>query len=102
MPPKNRVGRDDRGDVMQAATAEPMAMHRQPTAFRISQADPAAHVPAQDAVFFNQVGHGVLLPPVEPADQGAEQQAERHRVEHGARAYTTDPISGPKEPSAEP
>ena len=29
----------------------------------------AAHVPAKDAVFFDQVGHGVLLPSVEPADQ---------------------------------
>ena len=55
-------------------------------------------MPAEDAVFFDQVGHGVLLPPVEPADQRGEQQAERHRVEHGARVYTTDPISGPQRP----
>ena len=96
MPPKNRVGRDDRGDVLQAATAKPMAMHRQPTAFRIGQAVPAAHVPTQDAVLFDQVGHDVLLPPVEPAGQRGEQQAERHRVGHGARVYTTDPISGPQ------
>ncbi len=98
MPPKNRVGRDDRGDVTQAATAQPVSMHRQPTAFLIGQADPAAHVPAQDAVFFDQVGHGVLLPLVEPADQRGQQQAERQRVEHGARVYTTDPISGPEDP----
>ena len=91
MPAQNRVGRDNRGDVTEAATAQPVSVHRQPTAFLIGQADPAAHVPAQDAVFFDQVGHGVLLPPVEPADQRGEQQAERHRVGHGARVYITDP-----------
>jgi hypothetical protein len=40
-------------------------MHCQPTAFVIGQADPAVPLPAQDAVLFDQVGHGVLLPPVE-------------------------------------
>jgi hypothetical protein len=38
-------------------------------AFFIGQADPAAHVSTQDAVLFNQVGHGCLLSLVEPADQ---------------------------------
>jgi hypothetical protein len=56
MPAENGVGRDDGGNMTKATTAR--------------------HVPAQDAVFFDQVGHGVLLPPVEPADQGAEQRAE--------------------------
>ena len=46
-----------------------MAVHRQPTAFRIGQANPAAKVPTQDAVFFDQVGHSRLLPLVAPADQ---------------------------------
>jgi len=96
MPAQNRVGRDDRRDLTEAPTASPMPVNGQPTAFLIGQAYPAAQVRAEDAVFFDQVGHGVLLPPVEPADQRAEQQAERHRVGHGARVYTTDPISGPK------
>jgi hypothetical protein len=41
MPPENRVGCDDRGDVTKAATAKPMSMHGQPTAFLIGQADQA-------------------------------------------------------------
>jgi hypothetical protein len=35
---------------------------------------------------------------VEPADQRGQDQPERQRVEHGARVYTTDPISGPQDP----
>ena len=58
MPPENRVGCDDRDDVTKVATAQPVAMHGQPTAFLLGQADPAAHVPTEDAVFFDQVGHG--------------------------------------------
>ena len=93
MPAQNRVGRDDRRDLTEAATAQSVSAHGQPTAFLIGQADPAAHVPAKDAVLFNQVGHGVLLPLVEPADQRRQEHAEGERVEHGARVYTTDPIS---------
>jgi hypothetical protein len=53
MPPKNRVGRDDRRDRTEAATAQPMSVPRQPPAFVIGQADPTAHVPAQDAILFD-------------------------------------------------
>ena len=43
-------------------------MGGQPTAFLISQPEPAGQVPAQHTVLFNQVGHGVLLSLVKPAD----------------------------------
>ena len=101
MPAENSVGRDDRGDVAQAKTAQPVPRHRQPTAFLIGQADPAAHVPAQDAVLFYQVRHSVLLSLVKPADQRPQEHGKGERVEHGARVYTTDPISRPRSPSAE-
>src|SRR2546423_15103508 len=52
--PTNPVGCDDHGDVTKAATAQPVSMHGQATAFLIGQADPAAHVPTEDAVFFDQ------------------------------------------------
>ena len=100
MPPENRVGRDDRRDLTEPTTAQPVSVHGQPPAFLIGQADPAAHVRAQDAVLFNQVGHGVLLPLVEPADQRRQEHSEGQRVEHGGRVYTTDPISEPRRPSA--
>jgi hypothetical protein len=96
-----RIRRHDRGDAAQAATTQLMSAHREPTAFFVSQADPAAHVSTKDAVFFDQVRHGHLLPLVEPADQRGQEDAERHGVEHGARVYTTEPIPGPRRPSAE-
>ena len=51
MAAQNRVGRDDRGDLMEAAAAQPVAVHSQPTAFLIGQADPAVQVRAEDTVF---------------------------------------------------
>jgi hypothetical protein len=76
-------------------------VHREPTAFLISQADPPSHVRTEDAVFFDQVRQGLLLPLVEPADQPGQQHSERQGVEHGGRVYTTDRISGLRTPSAE-
>ncbi len=73
----------------QAATTHLMSAYREPTAFVVGQADPAAHASAQDAVFFDQVRHGRLLPLV------------RRGVQHGARVYTTDPISALPKTSAE-
>ena len=101
MPPQNHVGRDERRDLTKAATAQPVSVPRQPTAFLIGQTEPAAHVPAQDAVFLDEVGHRCLLPLVEPADQRSQEHSEGQRVEHGERVYTTDPLSGPRGPSAE-
>jgi hypothetical protein len=62
-----------------------VSVHRQLTALIIGQADPAAHVSAEDAILFDQVGHGVQLPLVEPADQRRQDHAEGERVEHGGR-----------------
>ena len=70
-------------------------MHGQPAALVIGQADPAAHVPTQDTVLFNQVSHGILLPLVEPADQRRQEHSERQRIEHGGRVYPTGPIAEP-------
>jgi hypothetical protein len=43
MPPKNRVGRDDRGDLTEAATAQPVTVPRQPPAFFIGQPNPTTN-----------------------------------------------------------
>jgi hypothetical protein len=58
-------------------------------------------VPTQDAVLFDQVGHGVLLSLVEPAGQRGEKHPEEERVEHGGRVYTIDRISSSHRRSAE-
>jgi hypothetical protein len=98
---ENRVGRDDRCDLTEAVTPQPVPMRGQPTAFRIGQTDPPARVFAKDAVFFNQVGQGVLLALVEPADQRGQEHTEGQRVEHGGRIYITDRVSRLRRPSAE-
>ena len=69
MPPQNRVWRNNRRDLTEATTTQSVSVPRQPPAFLIGEAEPATHVPAEDAVFFDQVGHRLLLPLVEPADQ---------------------------------
>jgi hypothetical protein len=68
-------GRDDHGDVAKPTTAQPVAVHRQSTAFPIGQADPATDVRAEDPVLFDQVGHRLLLALVEPAEQPGQKQA---------------------------
>jgi hypothetical protein len=98
---KKCVGRDDRGDVTQATTAQPVSAHSQATAFVVGQSKPTAQVRTEDAVFFNQIRQSCLLALVEPADQRNQQQSEGHRVEHGQSVYTSDEISGPRKPSAE-
>jgi hypothetical protein len=97
MPPQNRVGRHNRRDPTEATTAQSVAVPRQPPAFLIGEAEPATHVPAEDAIFFDQVGHGLLLPLVEPADQRCQEPAEGRRVEHGVKVYTTGRSQGLKD-----
>jgi hypothetical protein len=38
------------------------------------------------------------LTQVEPADHRREEHSEGERIDHGRRVYTTDPISGLKDP----
>ena len=100
MPPQNRVGRDNRRDLTEATTAQPVSVPRQPSAFLIGEAEPATHVSAENAVFFDEVGHGLPLPLVEPADQRCQEPAEGRRVEHGGKSIPR-PDLGPRRPSAE-
>ena len=92
MPPKNRVGRDNRGDLPKTSTAQAVSVHGQPATFLIGQTDSATHMPTKDAVFFDQVGCGLLLPLVEPGDQRDQEHAEKPRVDHGERVYITKRI----------
>jgi hypothetical protein len=77
MPPQNRVGRDDRRQLLEATTAYPMPVKGQPTAFLIGQADPAAQVRAEDAVLFNQIRDGLLLLVGSPAGHGHHEESNR-------------------------
>jgi len=93
MPAKNRVGRDDRRDLTEPTTAQPVSMPRQPPPFLVGQTDPAGKMRSEDAVLFDQVGHGVLVVLVEPADQRRQEHSQRQRIEHGGRVYPTGPIA---------
>ncbi len=60
---------------------------------------PVAGVPAIRAGY--QVGHGVVLPLGDPADQREQQPAEGRRVEHGGRVYPMDGTAEATLPSAD-
>src|SRR5262245_50852662 len=77
MPPENRVGRDDRGDLTKSAMAEPVSVYGQSTTFPIGQADPAAMVRAEDAVLFDQVGDGPRPLVGPPAGHGQHEESNR-------------------------
>jgi hypothetical protein len=61
MPAKNSVGRDNRRDLRESATTEPVSARRQPTAFVIREAQPATEMRAEDTVFFNRICDARLL-----------------------------------------
>jgi hypothetical protein len=101
MPPQNRVGRDNRPDLTEAATAQPVSVPRQPPAFLIGEAEPATHVSAEDPVFLDEVGHGFPLPLVEPADQHCQEPAKGRRFEHGGKSIPRSERRAPQRPSTE-
>ena len=101
MPPQNRIGRDDRRDLTEPTTAQPVSMHGQPAELVIGQADPAAHIPTQDAVLFNKVSHGILLPLVEPGDQRRQEHWTETASSTAGESIPLTRSQGLKEPSAE-
>ena len=102
MPAQNRVGRDDRGDLTQGgdgpADVRATANRRRSSSVRRIR---RSHLSAEDAVLFDQVGHGLPLALVEPADQRGQEPAEGRRVEHGGEVYTTARSQRPRGPSAD-
>ena len=87
IPSQHRVWRDHRRDLTEATTAEPVSVPRQPSAFLIGEAEPATQLSAEDAVFFDEVGHGLPLPLVEPADQRGQEPLEGRRVDPAGSLY---------------
>ena len=77
MPAENRVGRDDRGDLTEPATAQPVSVDGQPAAFLIGEADPATQVRAEDTVLFDQLRDGLLALVGPPPDHGHHEESNR-------------------------
>ena len=88
MPPHNRVGRDDRGDLTQLSTSQPVPAHGEPTPFVIGQPKAlSTQLTPQDSIFFNQIGQGLLLLTIQPADQSDEKKPEGEDVDHGGSLH---------------
>jgi len=57
MPPQNRVGGDDRGDLPEPAPSQTPASHGQPASFTIGQPEaPSTQLSAEDPIFFDHIG----------------------------------------------
>jgi hypothetical protein len=67
MPAEQRVGRDDRRDVAQQATAQPVGQCREPPPIGISETQsPATQLPPEQAILFDQLGEHLPFATIEP------------------------------------
>jgi hypothetical protein len=87
VPPENRVGRGDRRDLTKPATAHPVSMHGQPTAFVIREARPATEMRAEDAVFFDQIRDARLPLVGPPASHGHHEESNRGDIHDRGSLY---------------
>src|ERR1700674_420743 len=84
MPPENRVWRDDRGDLTQPPTSQPVPADGEPTPLVLAQPKaPATQLTPQDSVLFDQIGQGLLLLTIQPADQRGKNNPQGGDVDHG-------------------
>jgi hypothetical protein len=73
MPPQDRVGRDDRGEVGQGSASQPVPMHGEPTSFVVAEPQtPPTQLSPQDSILFDHVGQTLLLPAAHPAGENSE------------------------------
>ena len=90
MPSQNRVGCDDRCDLRQHPTAQPLPQGSQPPPVMIRQPQtPMAQLRLQRSVLFAQVQDDLVLFLLEPAEKGRDEELHRN---HGAEST---PIAGP-------
>src|ERR1019366_7369202 len=70
MPPEQRIGCHNCGDLAQRPTAHPKGPHREPPSVVLGQAQtPPAQLPAQEAVLFDQIRERLPLSALEPAGE---------------------------------
>ena len=83
------VGRDDRGDVAQDATAQPVGQRGQPSSVGVGQPKaPSSQLPVQQAILFNEVGDRISLTTVQPAGDDHQQQPKCRDVDHGRESIS--------------
>jgi hypothetical protein len=89
MPPQNRVGCDERRNLRQHATPQPLGEDGQPSPVVIRQPQtPMAQLRLQDSVFLAQVEDDLVLFTLESAEEGRDEKLHRN---HGAKST---PIAG--------
>ena len=68
--------------------AQSVPAHGESTPLIIAQPKaPPTQLPPQDSILFDQVGQGLLLPMIQPADQGGEKKPRGHDVNHGGSLH---------------
>jgi len=95
MPAKYRIGCDDRRDLAQSATTEPVSVHGQPTAFVIRETHPTAKMGAEDAILFNQIRNARLPLVRPPAGHGHHEESNRGEI-HDAESTSATQVSCPR------
>ena len=86
VPVQQGVWSGDGGDVCEALAPEWVGERRQPAAFGVAQAQPAApQVGFEDAVFRLQIGDDLLLLALEPAGKHSQEQWKNHSLSSGWR-----------------
>jgi hypothetical protein len=93
MPAQNRVGRNDRRDVGQHLSTQPLPASREPPTLRIGQPQaPADELTPKYSVFLNQIGDDVLLLVSQPAASIAR-TIRKHARFMTARVYIIESAS---------
>ena len=83
MPAEQRVRGDDGGDLAQGVTAQPIRPRSQSPPIVISQPQtPPTQLPAQEAVFFDQVGDRLPFAALEPTREDQQQHLDGRGGDH--------------------
>ena len=102
MPPQNRVGGDNRGELAQQPTAQTLPAPRQPAPVLIGQAEASStQLRSEDPVFFDQIRHGLLLLAPPPAGKSHQHEPEPRALHDGGSLHDRHRPTTETEPSAQ-
>lgn len=92
MPPQNRVGRGDRGDLTEPGAPDPLSANRQAVTFVIGQPKaPSAQLASKDSILLDQIDEAVLLPTIQPTrSERREEPAGKERQPRRESTSTPD------------
>jgi hypothetical protein len=85
------------GDLSQPATAQQVPAHGQPAPVIIAQPEaPSPQLTSKDAILFDQIREGLLLPLILPADQRDKKQPQRKTSTTAGESISPTEIRSPK------